>query len=294
MVDDQPLIIRSIHKVLADKYQVYMAVSGQEALTFCDTSLPDLIILDVDLPDVGGLDICQRLKVSPVTSGIPVIFITSNTSEERETACWQAGAVDFVTKPINPMTLQHRVSAQLTLKFQSDTLRNLAYTDGLTGISNRLYLDEQLAKEWRIAQRHERELSLILLDIDYFKQYNDSYGHLAGDECLRIISGCVRQACKRPADIAARYGGEEFCCVFPETNLEGAIKIAESLSRAISIANIVHEGSPTYGKITVSMGVASTIPRNDSPNALISKADVALYKAKDNGRNRIEVHTEME
>lgn len=289
VVDDQPLIIRTIHKVLSEDHQVFMSVGGLEALSFCEKQLPDLLLLDLDLPDIGGLEVCRRLKQSPVTSEIPIIFVTATGDLDTETACWQAGAVDFVTKPINPATLKHRVKAQLTLKFQSDKLRNLAYTDGLTEISNRRYLDEQLAREWRLGQRYARPISAILIDIDHFKQYNDTYGHLAGDECLKTIASCVRQVCKRPSDIAARYGGEEFCCILPETDQEGAIKVAELLVRSINLSAIEHAMAPNSKTVTVSMGIATVIPTSESPNELLSKADLALYKAKDAGRNRIEV-----
>lgn len=287
VVDDQPDSIRILHQMLATDYDVFMTTSGEQALPFCQKTPPDLVLLDVSMPDIDGLQVCALLKQDADTREIPVIFVTAGISDEIEADCWGVGGVDFVTKPVNALTLRHRIRAQLSLKFQADQLRKMAYIDGLTGISNRRNLEDRLALEWRRSQRNGRELAAIMVDVDHFKAYNDHYGHAQGDECLIKVARALSEACSRPHDIVARYGGEEFCCLLPETNLAGAMKIAMAIEKILGFMHIEHAGSAVAPIVTVSMGVAAMVPDEQSPSVLLNMADGQLYAAKQAGRNRI-------
>ena len=215
MVDDEPLNIQTLYQAFAADHQVFIATNGAQALSLCAAKHPDLVLLDVDMPGMDGYEVCQRLKADVALRDIPVIFVTGHTDEAAETRGLDAGAVDFITKPINPKIVRARVKTHLTLKAQSDLLRQWVYTDGLTGVRNRRYFDERVAEEWGRAQREQRPLSVVLLDIDYFKRYNDHYGHQAGDDCLRRVGATLKASLKRQGDMVARYGGEEFVCLLP-------------------------------------------------------------------------------
>jgi diguanylate cyclase (GGDEF)-like protein len=219
---------------------------------------------------------------------IPVIFITAMDREEDETRGLEAGAMDYITKPISPPIVRARVRNHLELKRYHDILENLSVTDGLTGIANRRRFDQFLEREWRRAIRSRSPLSLIFMDIDLFKAFNDHYGHLAGDDCLRKLAQGLNEVIQRPADLLARYGGEEFACVLPETDTQGAIAVADKIRQKIDNLNITFT-SPTSGDhITVSMGLATLIPLKAQSSAdLIRLADELLYEAKKLGRNRV-------
>lgn len=287
VVDDQPVNIRVMHLALASEHDVFMATCGEQALSFCAKTPPDIVLLDVEMPGMNGLEVCRRLKQDKDTRSIPIIFVTSHQGQEEETACWEAGGVDFVSKPVNPMTLRKRVQAHLTLKFQADLLRELAFIDGLTGVANRRFFDERLEHEWRRAKRSGTPLALIMSDVDHFKKYNDRYGHQAGDDCLRLVAAALKHTLKRPADLVARYGGEEFVCLLPDTPLEGAIAIAADMEAAICALGIDHADSKTAPVVTVSLGVAAIQPdAGASSEILIQQADTQLYRAKQLGRGR--------
>ncbi|MYM92517.1 diguanylate cyclase [Duganella vulcania] len=287
IVDDQPINIHAMHQIFAGNYQVFMATSGRQAIEFCRLSPPDLVLMDVMMPDMDGLEACRQLKQMAATRDIPVIFVTTGDKPEHENACWEAGGVDFVAKPVNPLTLRNRVRVHLTLKLQSDRLREMAFVDGLTGVANRRYFDERLAREWRHDARHLQPLSLVMVDVDFFKRYNDQYGHLAGDDCLRRIAGALKLALNRPYDLVARYGGEEFVCLLPATTLDGALNIAQALGQAVATLGLEHAGSELGGHVTISLGVASTVPQHElPPETLIQCADKQLYLAKNSGRAR--------
>ena len=217
VVDDQPINIQVMHQIFASKYQVFMATSGQQALDFCHKTPPDLVLLDVVMPGMDGFEVCQALKGEPSTRDIPVIFVTAHTDAAQETRGLDVGAVDFISKPVNPAVVRARVKTQLTLKFQSDLMRKLVFLDGLTGVFNRRYFDQQLAVEVARSSRAKSPLALIMLDVDFFKRFNDHYGHQAGDDCLREIAATLKESLRRPADLVARYGGEEFVCILPDT-----------------------------------------------------------------------------
>jgi diguanylate cyclase (GGDEF)-like protein len=288
VVDDQPINIQALYRTFGSDHQVFMATGGQQALQVAAQQLPDLILLDLELGDLHGFEVCQRLKADPLTAGIPVIFVTAQSGEAAETRGLEVGAVDFITKPINPAIVRARVSAHLTIKRQADLLRRLAFIDGLTGLYNRRALDERIDTELRHAMRKEQPLALLLIDVDFFKRYNDHYGHLLGDEALRQVALVLRDGMLRPVDLAARYGGEEFACLLPETPLDGALAVAERLRAAIAQLQLPHAASETGPFLSISIGVAAKQGRPAAaPAELIALADAALYEAKRAGRNRV-------
>lgn len=287
VVDDQPTNIRVIHGLFKDDCDLYMATDGEQAIAQCDAHLPDLILLDVMMPGVDGHEVCRRLKAHPRTADIPIIFLTAQHNEDDEARGFELGAVDFITKPINSVIVRARVRTHLALKFQTDLLKNIALLDGLTGVANRRKLDEDLGAQWLQCARNQQPLSLILIDVDFFKRYNDHYGHQQGDDCLRKVAEMLRLTLKRPLDTAGRYGGEEFMCILPETDLDGACRLAEQILAAIRGLGIAHAQSEIDGVVTVSLGVASTLPKHErAPLELIEAADRMLYEAKRNGRAR--------
>lgn len=214
------------------------------------------------------------------------MFITSNEDQDEQNECWAAGAVDFVTKPVNGVILRNRVKAHLTLKLQTDLLRSMSFVDGLTGLYNRHLLVDALGKGILHARRSGKPLSLLMIDVDWFKQFNDTYGHLNGDECLKSIAAVIKSCLLRPTDFAVRYGGEEFLCLLADTDLVGAKHIAAALLESVTRLDIVHKASP-LGHVTVSIGVHTSVPKAlSNDNALIGQADAALYQAKHKGRNQ--------
>jgi diguanylate cyclase (GGDEF)-like protein len=288
IVDDAPINIQVLNEALRDRYRIFFATSGEDALKLVATTLPDLILLDVMMPDMDGYEVCRRLKADPLLQGIPVIFVSAMTQQEDETIGLELGAVDYITKPFSPAIVQLRVRNQLELKRQRDLLERLAMVDGLTGLPNRRAFDDLFEREWRRASRNRSAVSLLMLDIDHFKAYNDAYGHLVGDDCLKQVAIALAQALVRPADFVARFGGEEFVCVLPETDGDGALVMAEKLRQAVEQLQIPHRMSPTTDRVTISCGVATQMPDTDRDSAaLVGMADEQLYRAKHAGRNRI-------
>lgn len=288
VVDDQTLNIRVLHQIFHEQAEVLMATSGQQALEVAAREKPDLILLDIVMPDLDGLAVCRRLKAMPEVADVPVIFITAQNSAAEETAGLEAGAVDFITKPVNPAVVRARVNTHLLLRAQSRKLKEIAFTDGLTGIANRRRFDEALAREWSTAARERSELALILIDIDHFKAFNDHHGHQSGDDALRWVAQTLKQALRRPADLLARYGGEEFICLLPRCSLPEAMATAEHLRSAVASGAYPHARSPTAPYLTVSLGVAALRPdATSAPATLLENADAQLYEAKRQGRNTI-------
>ena len=288
IVDDDPVNLQMVGALFENDYDITLVSSALEALERCRSELPDLVLMDILMPELDGLTVCRRLKDDPATRNLPVIFLTSQATAEEETAALDTGAVDFITKPVNPSVVRARVRTHVTLKAQSDFLRGLAFLDGLTGIANRRRFDETLETEWRRGRRSGSSLAVIMGDIDNFKHYNDHYGHQAGDTCLKAVAGALARTLKRGQDLAARYGGEEFVCLLPETEAPGARVLANALWEAIRDLAIPHEGTAP-GIVTLSLGFASMIPSGEvEAKALVALADLQLYKAKSGGRNRIE------
>ncbi|WP_373082678.1 diguanylate cyclase [Zhongshania sp.] len=286
VVDDQPVNIQALYQVFAKDSEVFMATNGQQAIDVCRQKRPDLILLDVLMPDMDGIEVCKILKADTETQNIPIIFVTSQDSPEEETRGLEVGAVDFITKPVNPAVVRARVNTHLTLKMQSDALRALASIDGLTRIPNRRFFDERLNAEWRACRRAESSLSLIMVDVDHFKKYNDHYGHLEGDNCLKRVANSLAEGNWRGRDLAARYGGEEFVCLMPDTDLAGAMSKAESLRLQVESLAMPHAESPDAACVTISVGLATIVPSEGKlETLLLGAADEQLYKAKQAGRN---------
>lgn len=287
LVDDQPINIQVLYQIFQDDYEVFFATSGEEALRFCTTRLPDLVLMDVIMPGMDGLETCRRLQADEITARIPVIFVTAQNEPNDETRAFEAGGVDFITKPVNPTVVRARVKTHLTLKAQTDMLRALVFIDGLTGVANRRRFDECLDMEWRQCRRTNTPLSLLMIDIDHFKLYNDHYGHQAGDVCLKQVAQTIQSHFKRPHDLVARYGGEEFVCLLPECVFESALRLAKKLCEAVERLKIPHQTSPTAPEVTISIGVSSLVPNSEvAPSQLLAHADSLLYKAKNSGRNQ--------
>lgn len=288
LVDDQPINIQVLYQIFAPDFQVFMATSGAQALALCKSNPPDLVLLDIVMPGMDGFEVCTELKADESTRNIPVIFVTAHTDAAQETHGLDVGAVDFISKPVNPAVVRARVKTHLTLKLQSDVMRKLVFLDGLTGAYNRRYFDQQLSIEVGRSLRNASPLALIMLDVDFFKLYNDLYGHQPGDDCLRTIAATLKRGLKRPADLVARYGGEEFACILPDTAFEDAMSMAQNLERSVRELNIPHASSVTAPVVTISLGVACRTGETPcEPHRLVAQADAELYKAKHAGRGRV-------
>ena len=288
IVDDERVNVLALHGLLQDEYKVMVAADGPRALQAAVSQQPDLILLDVRMPGMDGFEVCARLKADPVTSSIPVIFITALDDAEDETRGLELGASDYIAKPFNPMVVWARVRTQLRLKRQNDLLERYAFRDGLTGIPNRRAFDDRSGTEWSRCLRARQSLAVALIDVDHFKAYNDHHGHLRGDDCLRQVADCLVGGTRRSGDLVARYGGEEFVVCMPNTPLEGALAVAEGLREAIAAAGLPHGFSPVASHVTVSVGVAALVPERVArlPD-LMTEADRMLYASKAAGRNRV-------
>lgn len=288
VVDDHAGSIQTLYEIFKDEYEVCFATSGAQALAFCKQRRPHLILLDVEMPGMDGFAVCQTLKSDPLTEAIPIIFVTAAEDPFQEARGLDVGGADFITKPFHSRVVMARVRTQLTLKRQTDLLRSLVLVDDLTGVANRRHFDAVFDREWRRCTRTGASLALILIDVDFFKLYNDAYGHQAGDACLQAVARCMSTILNRPYDLIARYGGEEFVCLMPETPLEGAVAIAGAMESAVRALAIPHEHSSVSAVVTVSVGVAASSPRaNDDPAELLFCADLQMYKAKNAGRAQV-------
>ncbi len=288
LVDDAPANLRLLVGGLGEAFDLHVAKSGSEALAILEQWSPDLILLDVMMPDMDGHEVCRRLKGDPLRRDIPVIFVTGRDDEADELEGLELGAVDYIAKPFSLPIVRARVNTHLELKRYRDLLKNHAFVDGLIGIPNRRRFDEVLAQAWAMGSRQGSPLSMLLLDVDHFKAFNDHYGHLAGDACLTQVGRALAQGLSRASDLVARYGGEEFGVVLPGTSLEGARAVAETLRRAVESLALPHARSSAADRVTVSLGAATCTPEAGSqPSTLVESADQALYRAKQGGRNRV-------
>ncbi|MFZ6653997.1 GGDEF domain-containing response regulator [Undibacterium sp. TJN19] len=288
VVDDQALNIQTLYQIFSEDHDVFMATNGPRAIEFCQQTPPDLILLDVIMPGMDGLEVCAELKRDDRTSDIPILFVTAQNDALEESRALTAGGLDFISKPVNPDTVRARVKTHITLKLQRDLLQRLVFTDPLTGLANRRSFDNSYDKEWRHCLRHRHALSMLMIDIDYFKLYNDHYGHQQGDHCLAAVAASLQANFGRPHDVVARYGGEEFICLMPQCELEGARNKAENLCQVLMSMAIPHSESKIGDVVTLSIGVASTVPdETQTRESLIAAADAKLYEAKNAGRNRV-------
>lgn len=288
VVDDAMENIQILHHALRDEQEVLFALDGEKALELALAQQPDLILLDAVMPGMDGYAVCGALRGSPRLQDIPIIFVTALSQPEDETRALEAGAVDFISKPFNVAVVRARVRSQLTIKRQADAMRELSLTDGLTGAANRRHFNDTIDAEWRRCARAGLPLSVIMIDIDHFKLYNDHYGHQAGDACLQQICAAMKGCASRPQDLLARYGGEEFILLLPQEGPEGTQVVASRILDEVRKLNLPHAASPTAPYVSISMGLATAMPPLDSQDAsaVIRAADARLYLAKQAGRNR--------
>ncbi|GAB4266426.1 MAG: diguanylate cyclase [Methylomicrobium sp.] len=288
IIDDDQTTIEVLNTILEQDYEVLFSTGGVGALALAKETRPDLILLDIVMPEIDGYQLCQRLKHDHVTRSIPVIFITELSDIAAELKGLQVGAIDYIAKPVSPPIVQMRVHNHIELKQARDSLALLAITDSLTGLANRRHFDSVLQAECERLSRLKQPLSLIMLDIDYFKNFNDTYGHIAGDHCLKQIAEAIRVSLLRPADLAARYGGEEFACILPHTEHSGALAIAERIQAAVAALKLPHAASAIADHVTVSLGVfTGFVAASTQAGRFVELADSQLYSAKAAGRNRI-------
>jgi two-component system chemotaxis family response regulator WspR len=313
LVDDQVMIAEGIRRMLLDENDIdyHYCNDPKKALELAIEIRPTIILQDLIMPDVDGYTLVNAYRENSETRDIPVIVLSTKEDPEDKSLAFERGADDYLVKPPNQIELIARIRANtqkylrklklddayksiLRLKSELEEsnreLQKLSSLDGLTGIANRRKFDEFLKSECLRSARENTVLSLLLIDIDFFKPFNDNYGHLAGDDCLRKVATALSEVVSRPADLVARYGGEEFGVVLPNTDVKGAIRLAECLCDKIRSLNITHEFSKVADHITMSIGVSSMVACDSSkPKDLINKADDALYKAKDTGRNQYKV-----
>ncbi|ADH86025.1 diguanylate cyclase domain-containing protein [Desulfurivibrio alkaliphilus] len=320
IVDDQPANLLVMEGLLEGmEAQLVTATSGEQALSLLLEHDFALLLLDVQMPGMDGFETASLLRGRKQTRHLPIIFVTAISKEDKHVfKAYEAGAVDYLFKPINAHILRSKVeiflqldrqqrllaqkSAELDRKVRellgvksqleeaNARLNELSLTDALTGLANRRCFQETIHTEWRRAMRNRHPLTLVLGDIDSFKQFNDNFGHLVGDECLVRIAAVIRSPLMRPSDLAARFGGEEFVILLPETDLEGGRHLAETVRQEVEKMSVEHPESGTRLQLTMSFGVSSVVPQPEfSEQDLICAADKALYVAKEGGRNRVQV-----
>ncbi|CAM3735831.1 Phytochrome-like protein cph2 [Pseudomonas reidholzensis] len=311
LVDDQAMIGEAVRRGLAHEENIdfHFCADPHQAIAQAIQIKPTVILQDLIMPGLDGLTLVREYRNNPLTQDIPIIVLSTKEDPLVKSAAFAAGANDYLVKLPDTielvariryhsrsyMTLLQRDEAYRALRVSQqqllDTnlkLQRLMNSDGLTGLSNRRHFDEYLELEWRRAMREQQQLSLLMIDVDYFKAYNDSFGHLAGDEALRQVAGAIRGSCSRPTDLPARYGGEEFALVLPNTSPGGARLIAEKLRQTVHALNIPHTAPGADSRLTVSIGLATHTPSIGSHcRQLISAADKGLYLAKNNGRNQV-------
>ncbi|MDH5720724.1 MAG: diguanylate cyclase [Spirochaetia bacterium] len=292
IVDDTPLNLQIMTEILSSEYNIFTAQNGVAALQSVREKKPDLILLDIDMPEMNGYETCEYIKNDHELSDIPVIFVTSMNEEDDEEKGLALGAIDYIHKPIRPSILRARVRNHLELKKHRDVLQRDSYIDSLTELANRRRFNEYIDNQWQYAQKNETSVSLVLLDVDCFKKFNDSYGHSKGDECLKNIADELSGCAKNYKDMfVARYGGEEFAAILTNKTLHETIEIAEKIRKSIESLKIPHQTCEKEKFVTISGGVSSIVPNtSDKIKTLFNNADKALYKAKKNGRNKIETN----
>lgn len=313
LVDDQAIIAEGIRRMLENESDIifHYCDDPTRAIQMATDIEATIILQDLVMPDIDGMTLVRFYRANLETRNIPIIVLSSKDEPQIKSDAFNNGANDYLVKLPDKIELLARIRAhsrsyltqlerdaafhalremQKQLEETNNELQRLSALDGLTGLSNRRHFDEELGKEWRRAQRGDLPLSLILIDIDYFKLYNDTYGHLAGDECLQAVAKALQASIVRPADVIARYGGEEFVVILPATKAEGAVVVAENLRQNIASLAIPHSASSTAEYISISLGIAQAdFSTMQNLEALIEATDKALYEAKNSGRNRYQI-----
>jgi diguanylate cyclase (GGDEF)-like protein len=303
LVDDSPTIRAATGQMLEKMgHTMIVAENGELALAAYERDRPDLVLMDVTMPVMDGYTAAQQIRTRYPEDWVPIIFLSGASEEQQLERGIRAGGDDYLIKPASYVVLHAKIHAmqriddmrRRLLKVSAElgaanrALERMSRQDGLTELANRRYFDTFLADEMARARRSKQELCLALCDVDFFKAYNDHYGHQAGDECLRQVAKTLQIACRRPADLAARYGGEEFALVLPETSLAGAAQVAENVRTAVLQLQVPHAHSAVGSHVSLSIGVAGMLPGMAvDPERLIAAADQALYQAKKLGRNRV-------
>lgn len=307
LVDDDPNMIRTLAAYLKSLGRVHFTTRGNEAVELANSLQPDLILLDIEMPDLHGFEVCRQIQQTEGLENTPILFVTSHTDQSLEAQALESGGLDFIHKPPHPQVVKARVRNYLALKHQTDQLQQLSLLDGLTGVHNRRAFDKALEQEWSRSCRNDKPLSLIMIDIDRFKAFNDQYGHLVGDECLKAVAQTLAGFNRRPGDTVARYGGEEFVILLPNCELSHAQDIAQQACEAVAALTLAVAQTDAPVSITISLGVSeksrlcqSQGPcRRNNPDPatmacelnqedLLAAADQALYRAKNQGRNQVQ------
>jgi diguanylate cyclase (GGDEF)-like protein len=295
IIDDNPTNLNILSNCLTTMgAKVLVQKDGASGIDCAIRKQPDIILLDILMPGIDGFETCRQLKVEATTEAIPVIFSSALVDTVDKLKGFELGAVDYITLPIQVDEVLARIETHLRvinlqkqLELANKRLHKLCITDELTQIPNRRQFDGYLEQEWLRAIREHRPIALVLVDIDLFKQYNDTYGHQAGDDCLKLVASTLENTLKRPADLVARYGGEEFAIVLPNTPESGAAEICKEICEAIFHLNIPHKESPYSNFLTISLGCNISIPENGNElKDFIKAADNNLYQAKGQGRNK--------
>ncbi|MBR9792502.1 MAG: diguanylate cyclase [Gammaproteobacteria bacterium] len=293
VVDDEQSSCLLITTILNDIVQCEFLHDPARVIAYCEKQPPDLIVLDINMPGLNGIELCQQLKQNRNTSACPVVFITGDGNAETQNRCWQAGASDYVRKPVVASTLVHRVKNLLQSKLRLDLLTELTFKDQLTALYNRYYLFTEIPTQLKRLSRDSKSLGVIMIDIDFFKGFNDRYGHVAGDKCLFDVAQTLKEQLPGPHDSIVRFGGEEFSIFLPDTTQQACREIGQKMVDAISNLSIDNEASP-LGKVTISAGYVVS-PTNNTPGLeqLLSEADLYLYEAKLAGKARLQGSTEQ-
>lgn len=287
IVDDMTTNLLILSDLLKDEYQIKIAKNGQKALDIVHSSDEvDIILLDIMMPDIDGYEVCRQLKSNPKTKNIPIIFVTAKDNDADEEYGLNLGAIDYITKPFNKAIVRLRIRNHLELKLKSDLLEELSMYDGLTHIPNRRFFDEVFQSTYKEVKRENKSLAVMMIDIDFFKLYNDNYGHGKGDETLKKVAQALQTTLKRPTDLVARYGGEEFVVLLKDIGEENVKKVALNLLQAVQELQITHEYSKVEQIVTISIGVAyKTASSLINKVELLICADKALYDVKRTSRN---------
>ena len=292
IIDDEHSNILALVEILGAEFEIFFQRNGAAGIKAAFELLPDIILLDILMPEMDGYEVLTKLKQAELTRDIPVIFITGLREIEDEKKGFILGAVDYITKPFISEIVELRVKSQAKIVEQMKKIEHLSMTDQLTGLPNRRCFDTRFNSDWGRALREQTPISVLIMDVDNFKKYNDSFGHQQGDFALQSFGKVISKTLKRPGDFAARWGGEEFIVLLPDTNASGAIYIAEEIRRNIEEMTIPSDDEKA-AKITVSIGV-NTREHGDSDDKKVFfiRADDALYASKEKGRNTVSIYNE--